>query len=235
MRTFDFDAEYGAAYERTARQMAPARDTSYLLVALLLRHALPERAKVLVVGTGTGKELAHLAEVGADWSFTGVETAAQMVQLTQEKMRQSGMEARAEVHEGPIEVLPREQVFDAATLLYVLHFADDDAKRLSMLQELAARLKPGGLLVVGQHQAIDEARYSMLFQAAWEEFMDRQGMTAEAKATFLERCRTGLHPITDDGLISLLTRAGFERPQPFFRALFQAFWLTRTRPDGGEV
>src|SRR5262249_28260648 len=153
--------------------------------------------------------------------FTGVDTSRQMVALTRETLRRHGLEGRAEVHEGPAEVLPTDAGFDGATLLYVLHFLPDHASKLALLREVATRLVPGGLLVVGQHQAPSDARYAPLFQAAWESFMTGQGMTDEGRSAFLGRCRMGLFPITDEEFSGLVESAGFERPVPFFRALFQ--------------
>lgn len=224
---FDFDAEYGAAYERTARQMAPARDTSYALAWLLLKHALPEQARVLIVGTGTGKELATFGAAQPSWTFTGVETSSQMVGLTRETLRGAGLEGRTELVEGQVHDLPNDPAFDAATLLYVLHFLPDDAAKLELLSAVAARLRPGALLVVGQHQALADPAESAFFQSAWEDFMAQQGMTAEERAAFLGRCRASLFPITDAKLGELVVEAGFGPPAPFFRALFQGFWIAR--------
>ena len=57
-QAFDFDGEYGRGYDELARQVIPAYEQIFRATAALFENELPSDARVLVVGSGTGTEVA---------------------------------------------------------------------------------------------------------------------------------------------------------------------------------
>lgn len=55
-----FDAQHAAAYDDRWAPLAPMRDSLHLQMRFILQR-LPERARVLCAGVGTGAELLALA------------------------------------------------------------------------------------------------------------------------------------------------------------------------------
>lgn len=224
--TFNFDGDYGSSYDQLAHQIAPAREIPYQLGSLLLGNVLPEQAHLLIVGTGTGLELITFGQQHPGWTFTGIEPAEQMAALTQQKLHQFDLQARVKLHRSYINDLDSTPEFDAASMMYVLHFISSDALKVALLREVALRIKPGGYLILGLHQEIPPD-YHDLFISGWKGYMAQQGMPATEIARFLQRCQEGLYPTTEEQTIALVEQAGFERPIEYFQAYFQSVWISR--------
>lgn len=103
--------------------------------------ALPPGARILEIGSGTGANLALLAEFG---QVVGLEMEAAAISLA----RQAGAGgARVELHRGrcPEDLDCVAGRFDLICLFDVLEHIQDDARSLACL---AQRLRPGGRLLV---------------------------------------------------------------------------------------
>ena len=66
-----FDQQ-AAGYDKQWAGMAPIREALYLLLDALFID-LPADARILCVGTGTGAEIAHMAEGFPGWRFTALD------------------------------------------------------------------------------------------------------------------------------------------------------------------
>src|SRR5680860_1682594 len=91
--TFDRQA---ASYDRQWERMAPIRDGLFFLVESVFSE-LPDDARILCVGVGTGAELAHLARSFPTWSFTAVEPSGQMLEVCRQRVEREGFAARCAV------------------------------------------------------------------------------------------------------------------------------------------
>jgi tRNA (cmo5U34)-methyltransferase len=109
-----FDEKRAATYDERAAKLAPLRDTLHLLTRLILAE-LPNNARILCIGVGTGLELIYLAHEFPQWQFTAVEPAPAMLEICRQKAEASGIASRCTWHEGYLDSLPVSEPFDAAT------------------------------------------------------------------------------------------------------------------------
>ena len=85
--------------------------------------------------------------------------------LTIARLEQDGLHDRTEIVLGTVDALPQDAVYDAATLIGVLHHLPGDAEKRAILQAIAGRLKPGApLMLAGNHYAYAS---QPLLLAAW--------------------------------------------------------------------
>lgn len=121
---------------------------------LLARHTRPGR--ILDVGAAAGFLLQGYAEAG--WSGVGIEPNAAMARHARDEL---GLDVRV----GTLETLDGEETFDAVSIVQVIgHFADP---RLA-LERAAARLRPGGLLLIECWNR--RSLTARLFGRNWHEF-----------------------------------------------------------------
>ncbi len=143
-----FDA-YAEEYERLhAESIAvTGEDTDYFAgykVDCLRRIGVPQHAKVLDFGCGIGNVTCKLVEHYTD--VHGYEPS----KASAEKARQRAKSAH--VHDD-VQALP-DGVFDVAVLSCVLHHVPP-AERLGVLGEITKKLRPGGKLVVFEHNPLN--------------------------------------------------------------------------------
>ncbi|MDR2687606.1 MAG: methyltransferase domain-containing protein [Oscillospiraceae bacterium] len=130
-------------------QRSPGGETQYRQTWEQLGFA--QGLRVLDFGSGTGKTADHLA---ARNDVTAVEPSADML------ARRYRVHEYRQIH-GGMESLPDEQ-FDLALCHNVLEFVDG---RERYLEELAARVKPGGRLSVVKHNMAGKAlRQAVLYE-----------------------------------------------------------------------
>lgn len=85
-KPFDFDGDYGRAYEDLAHRVIPGYRTLFPMVAALADPALPPGGRLLVVGAGTGIELATFRRARPDLHLTGLDPSAQMLELARRRL-----------------------------------------------------------------------------------------------------------------------------------------------------
>ena len=127
-----FDQQ-AAGYDRQWEKTAPIRQCLQLLLEPLLA-GLPEQAHVLCVGVGTGVEMAHLARRFPGWRFTALDPSGAMLEVSRQRAQAEGFAARCRFHEGYVEDLPAEAVFDAATCFLVSQFILDVDARVAFFR-----------------------------------------------------------------------------------------------------
>ena len=227
-RPFDFDAEYGARYDRFIRRVVPGYEQLYPAILSLLAPRVAEgEAQVLVVGTGSGSEILTFAGARPGWRLTGVDPSAQMIAITGERLRERGQHAQVKLHQGYVDELPPESAFDAATLDLVLHFLPDDAGpggKGELLRQIARRLKPGApLVLVDAHGAPGSAAFSAQMEG-WMRYCAAAGLSAEQVADYRGQVDASIHFVPEARLLELLAEAGFEAPVPFYRFFVFGGW-----------
>jgi tRNA (cmo5U34)-methyltransferase len=223
--TVMFDKARAAQYDSQFARANAFRDVIHLVTDFAFA-ALPEDARILIVGAGTGSEIIALAARHPGWHFTAVDPAGAMLDVFREKAGAAGILARCSLHEGYIESLPATPLHDAATSLLVSHFLQTDASRGAFFAEIARRLKPGGLLVNADLAADMTDPATGRVYAAWVQMLAEAGMDSSG----LQNYRTGfgqdfaVHPPA--AVESLIAANGFERPSLLLQTLLIRAWLT---------
>jgi len=72
----DFNGEFSNEYDDIAHKIIPAYHSIYELTQHLLRDKLDKKARILVAGAGTGKEMIDYSQNNPHWYFTGFDPAA---------------------------------------------------------------------------------------------------------------------------------------------------------------
>ncbi len=223
--TLMFDKARAAQYDSQFARANAFRDVIHLVTDLAFA-SLPNDARILVVGAGTGSEIIALAARHSSWHFTAVDPAGAMLEVFREKAIAAGILDRCTIHVGYIETLADLPLHDAATSLLVSHFLQTDASRGAFFAEIAARLKPGGLLVNADLAADMTEKISARLYATWEQMLRETG----ADAAGLDNYRAGfgkdfaVH--TPAAVEALIENNGFERPSPVLQTLLMRTWLT---------
>jgi tRNA (cmo5U34)-methyltransferase len=221
----DFTAGAGD-YERRIRTLVPGYETLHELSAAVLRAQLPDVARVLCVGAGTGEEMARLAMASRRWRLVGVDPSADMLAQAHGRLDRLGVLDRVELIAGPAEDLPAELRFDAATLILVLHFLQDAAARASLLGAIAARLRPGAPLLLASLYRQGDAAAVL---DAWKTLQVLGGLPREAVEERMAPRLAEARPVADDELEALLADAGFGAPTRYFQGLMMAAWVAYRR------
>jgi tRNA (cmo5U34)-methyltransferase len=230
-RAFDFDGDYGEIYDDIARTVIPGYEQLFQATLALLGGRLGSRANVLVVGCGTGKEIAALAPAEPGWSITGVDPSAEMVGVTRSVVRRLGVESRVAVVHGEVDALPAQASFDAATVINVMHFLRDDGTKAALMEAVATRVRPGGpILLFDLHgDPVSEAFQEL--DEAWVSYMRIRGLQGEALEEFLERLRKGIDYVPESRIMEICRSVGLEPQFRYFGGFHYGGWLlTRGRP-----
>jgi len=209
------DPAHVARYAEGPRRFVPGVESLYRMTGVLLAERAPRDAHVLVLGAGGGLELTALAQAHPDWTFTGVDPSAAMLQLAERTL--GPLMSRVTLIEGLIEDAP-EGPFDAAVCLLTLHFLGRD-ERISTIREVHRRLRTDAPFVAAHSsfpQGEDErsqwvSRYIAFAVASGSD----PEMTAKARASIDANLK--LFSPEDD---AAMLRAGWFRDVTQFYAAF---------------
>src|SRR5689334_22891485 len=138
-----FNAERAKGYDHRIEQMIPGYTLMHKLTEVYLSGELPEQARVLMVGAGTGAEVVECGSKHPGWMITAVDPSSEMIKLGRQKADAAGLSDRVQWQDTSLKKLPYSEPFDAATLLLVIHFLPDDGGKAAILEHIAERLKPG--------------------------------------------------------------------------------------------
>ena len=188
------------------------------------RHACS--AHVLVVGAGgPAQEVTKAGRLQPQWRFTAVDPSQPMLDIAISRIQEAGMADRTTMVLGRVGDLDKTPVFDAATLIGVLHHLPGNTAKQAILNDIANRLKPGAALILaGNHYAYAS---QPLLLAAWGQRWRMQGATDDEVKAKLGKILQGADPPhSEQAVLNLLANAGFERTQRFFSSLFWGAWIT---------
>ena len=111
---------------------------------LALTELLPAAANLLVIGAGTGAELARLAALNPRWRFVAVDPSEAMLDQARRRLDAA---ARVTWFAGTADDLPpSDDRFDDAVSLLVSHFLPVTGEKERFFAAIAAWLKPGAAL-----------------------------------------------------------------------------------------
>lgn len=220
-----FDQQ-AAVYDTQWARMAPVRDGLYFLLESVFA-GLPEDARLLCVGAGTGVEIAHLARRFPRWHFTAVEPSGPMLALCRQRAEAEGYLARCTFHEGYLDSLPAQAPHHGATCLLVSHFMLEPKVRTAFFREIAQRLTPGGVLANADLAADTGAPDYDALLRLWIGVMSSAGVAPEV----VERTRAAyardVAMLPPDTVAALMAAAGFTLPVPFFQSGLMHGWFAQ--------
>lgn len=222
-----FDNEFAENYDRGIRVAAPGYEALHDMAHSLLRLELEERARLLVVGAGTGMEIAGMGAEEPGWSFTGVDPSADMISVARRRLAPGGLAQRTDLRVGYTRDLPPTEPYDGATAMLVMHFLPDDGQKLEFLQSISARLRTGAPLILADlHGDENSTRFSR-FLAAWRLRQLASGMEEKDAEEMFRGLRSVVRFVPEERIIALLHEAGFEDVERFYGAMLFGAWLAR--------
>lgn len=143
-----FDRERASKYDLDIRKAIPAYEALHEMAYTVLEINTNQDSQVLVTGSGTGMEIINLCQRNPQWQLTGVEPSADMMEVAENQITARGFTERVQLYRGYLDSTPETKIYDAATLLLVMHFIPDDGSKLLLLQNIAKRLRLGATFVL---------------------------------------------------------------------------------------
>lgn len=221
--------EQAPNYDIRWQRMAPVSDALYFFVRTIF-SSLPEKARILCVGAGTGKEIVFLAKHFPDWRFTVVEPSKGMINVCRENMEKEGLTPRCVFHEGFLDSLTKDKKHDAATCFFVSQFILDQHERGDFFKQIAIRLKPKGLLVSADLVAdILSQTYPDLLEL-WMKVMSDAEIDEAALVKMKQAYKNDVAVLPSKKVKSIISSGGFNGPVRFYQAgLVQVFFAQRSK------
>lgn len=215
-------------YDKQWERTAPINQCLYFLLESVFA-ALPEDARILCVGAGTGSEILHLASRFPGWRFTAVEPARGMLDVCRRRADEAGIAERCEFHEGYLDSLPAGASYQAATSFLVSQFILDQTARSAFFEQIAERLVPGGMLASSDLSTEQDAPgYDDLLRV-WQRTITPTDVSDEGLRRMKATYAKDVAVLPPDQVEAVLRAGGFETPRPFFQAGLIRAWFARRR------
>lgn len=224
--TFD---QQSASYDQQWAKLAAFRDGIHLLMASLFSR-LPERARMLCVGAGTGAEIRALAARFPSWTFTSVEPSAGMVAIAQQRAREYGYADRCTFHTGYLDTLPSSAPFHCASSLLVSQFLLKEEERTGYFRAIASRLQVGGLLVSSDLASDTSSEVYKSLLTVWLRTMAAADVSPERVLQMQEAYAKDVAILPPQRVATIIAAAGFEVPVQFYQAGLIHGWYTHRLP-----
>lgn len=226
MSNIDFDTKKAAHYEDLARKAVFGYDQLFIMALALLAEQQNDSANVLIAGCGTGMELITFGNLMPNWQLTGVDPSEEMIKRSKANIDIHGLSDRVTLHHGFVESLPKEEKYDAATLIFVLRFITEDRKKLSLFQDIAKRLRTGAKLIIVDQYGDQSSRDFQYVLKAWRNFMKLNGISSELVLKIAVQA-IGKSFFTESGIQKLLTEAGFSNANRFYNSFMHGGWVVQ--------
>jgi tRNA (cmo5U34)-methyltransferase len=222
-----FDRARSSLYDQKIRASIPGYEALHAMVDDLLRPALPETARVLVVGAGTGMELLNLGTAHPGWRFTATDLSFDMLAIGRANVEAAGLADRVTFHLGPVHELPDAPAHDAATSILISHFIKPHEERERFFRSIASRLRPGAPLVTAEIVGERGAPGFTHFWDVWRGHYAAAGIPAQVVAEDFARTDATVAFIPEEALTTLLLDSGFTAVRRFFQAFLFGGWVAR--------
>lgn len=220
-----FDRQ-AAGYDAQWAGMAPIRDGLYLFVEAAFAE-LPDDARILCVGVGTGAELAYLARRFPRWRFTAVEPSGPMLHVCRQRAEHEGFASRCAFYQGYLDALPADDKHDAATCFLVSQFILEREARTEFFHTIAKRLRVGGLLASSDlASGAGTDAYEPLLRA-WLTVMAGVGVPDEQVVQARSAYARDVAVLPPSAVASIIESGGFEPPVQFYQAGLLHAWVSK--------
>jgi tRNA (cmo5U34)-methyltransferase len=223
-----FTQDASRAYDQKNSRLAAIADCLHFLTRLALQ-GLPENARILCVGVGTGAEILSLSREYPGWRFVGVDPSAAMLEVCRERLKQAGVTERCDLVHGYVQDVAQEESFDAVLGILVGHFVKRE-DRPGFYRQMHARLKSGGTLVDAQISFDLESELFPSMLTVWERVQGYMGATPESLKTLPETLRNVLTVLAPAEVEAMMRASGFQLPVRFFQAAMIMGWFAMKDP-----
>lgn len=218
-----FDRQ-AATYDDRWVALEAIRAASYQVLDAAIGD-LPEGARVLAVGPGTGVELAHLAARTSSARFTVVEPAPAMLDACRRRAAAERFADRCDFHLGTLDTLPAGEPHDLATAFLVSQFVTDRSARVGFFAEIADRLVPGAPLVSADLTADPASPSFEVHVRLWLHLTLADAPTADAVAAACAAYTTDVAVRPRPEVEAILAEAGFGDAVAVFQAALYTAWV----------
>lgn len=208
-----FNADAAARYDHSMPQRVPGYGLALELTAALLRATLPERARILVVGAGTGAEILHLASVSPLWRFTALDISPDMLAVAKARCAEQAIAERVDFIAAPMQATQALPAHDAALAQLVAQFVPHEDKD-GFYAAIAAALTPRALFLSLDYRPALAPNAEILRHWALE-----AGASADMAQTMLSRIAQNWYIPEETALAQHWRQAGFAESQRYMQAL----------------
>lgn len=215
-----FENERAKGYNQFVETWIP--NYHYFLDRLPKLLSETNEKELLVIGCGTGNEIERFVKSSEHWVITGIDPSPEMIKQANDKLQNH---ANVKLITGLVSDLDLKK-YNAATLLLVLHFLEDNGDKLNLLKSIADRLVSGAPFVMlditgGKSQIQQNLNVLRLLLP--------DGLDEEQISNRLDRIENELFAVSEERLSKLLQEAGFEKPLRFFQSSIYMGWLTKKK------
>lgn len=226
--TTHFDEGAATRYERRIRAFCPSYDALHRIAAAWVRD-LPEGARFLSCGAGTGGEILALGAIHPSWRFVAVDISRDMLSACRARVVAAGMEDRVSFSEGRAEDFRSPAPFDGASSVFVAHFIEGHEAKLAYFRAIRANLKPGATFILADLFGEPAAPAFRRSLDAWLACYAASGVVAQDLARDRAHIENDISFIPEAELRELLEEAGFEAPIRFFQTFLFGGWAATKR------
>ncbi|MCB9759467.1 MAG: class I SAM-dependent methyltransferase [Alphaproteobacteria bacterium] len=224
-----FSAERAEVYDAQFLALRAIKDALHLLLRIHL-SGLPDDARILVAGAGTGAEVRFLAPLFPGWRFTLVDPAEGMLAVARRHANAEGFAERCAFHAGYLESAP-DGLHDAAISVLASQFLTDVRERQAFFEEIAARLVSGGLLFNADLSADLAAPTFETVMDLWLRMLEHAGPVDRAAYRGIFGRMVAAHGPAE--VERILAAAGFPEPALCYQmALIRGWIAARAAPQG---
>lgn len=218
-----FNEDHARVYDSQFAALSGIKACIHLLTEACL-GGLPDHARILIAGAGTGAEARYLAPRFPGWRFTLVDPSAPMLAIARAHAEAEGFAGRCSFHAAYVSDTPMD-AHDGATSLLVSHFLTDGAQRQGYFADIAARLKPGGRLINVDLSADNQAGSFDAVMGLWLSLMGLAGQTGESRANYLKAYGRQFAAHDPETVAQMIEAAGFMPAAPVFQAALIRGWM----------
>lgn len=203
------------SYDQHIRKLIPGYELIHLQVHAMLANLLPESAEVVVVGCGTGYELAYLAQQFPLWKFCAIDPAPNMLKQAEQYIKQLKLDEQVRFILADSHVLTEmPEQFDAALAILVSHFVPLQHK-LGFFQDIAGSLKSGGICLSYDLMQLQYPKQGQVLKS----LAQLTGLAEQQAEKMHERLTGDFHLISIEEMLELYQQAGFHQPQQYSQVI----------------
>lgn len=223
-----FNKERASIYDEQRAKMAPINDTIHFLTQMILKE-LPDESHVLCVGVGTGAELFYLSKAFPRWRFTAVEPSKPMFEICRRRAEDYGITSRCVFHQGYLETLPKNGLFDAATCILVSQFITNRDERRRLFLDIAERLQPEGYLISADlSYNMSSASFERIYNV-WARMLRYSGISEDDINKNNKPFGDSVTVLKQEEIESIISSSGFQSPVLFMQTLFIHAWFSKLK------